>query len=308
MARISVGVPVYNGANYLQAALASLLSQSFEDLEIIIADNASTDSTEQIAREAAAADSRVSYHRHADNIGAAANFNFTLEQSSSDYFMWSPHDDIRHPLFVERALAAFNENPAAASVFSRAASIDSEGKQRRVMQRPDDLLSSDVAKRMRATITSRHPGVIIFGLIRTSLLRRVGGQRTFPGGDRVLAADLAINGPFVELPEVMFFNRDHPERYVQLKRSHGAAGRLLQEGWWVPHRAHRITFPGWSQLGGYLQAIRQAPLTSGERMRCYAALLAAATDQGGAIPRSLAGDLVTALVTATGKVAKRRVI
>ncbi|HEX5671565.1 MAG TPA: glycosyltransferase family 2 protein [Acidimicrobiia bacterium] len=298
MVSVSVGVPVFNGANYLRVALDSLLSQTFSDLEVIIADNASTDETDQIGRAAAASDSRVTYHRHADNIGAAANFNFTLERASGEFFMWSPHDDVRHPQFVEKAVEAFTSYPGAAAVFSRSVSIDSSGNQRRGMQRPDNLLSADPAARFRAAINCRHPGVIIFGLIRSDLMRRVDGQRNYPGGDRVLAAELALNGPFVELDEVMFFNRDHPDRYVQLKNKLGDEGRREQEGWWVPARAQSVTFPGWRRLDGYVRAIRRAPLNPTDRRRCYLALLGAATDQEGAMLRAMAKDILIAGRTA----------
>lgn len=294
MVSVSVGVPVFNGANFLKAALDSLVSQTFADLEIVIADNASTDATEQIGRAAAASDSRVTYHRHTENIGAAANFNFTLERASGEFFMWSPHDDLRHPQFVERAVQAYGSNPGAAAVFSRSASIDLSGNQRGAMQRPDELLATDPATRFRATINCRHPGVIIFGLVRSDLMRRVDGQRTYPGGDRVLAAELAVNGGFIELEEVMFFNRDHPDRYVQLKNRLGDEGRRQQEGWWVPARARQVTFPGWRRLDGYLRAIRRAPLNSQEKRRCYLALLGAATDQKGAMLRAMAKDVFVA--------------
>jgi glycosyltransferase involved in cell wall biosynthesis len=294
MVSVSVGVPVFNGANYLKAALDSLVSQTFVDLEVIVADNASTDETEEIGRAAAASDSRVTYHRHAENIGAAANFNFTLERASGEFFMWSPHDDLRHPKFVDSAVEAFGFSAGTAAVFSRSASIDPSGNQRRIMQRPDELLSFDPATRFRATINCRHPGVIIFGLVRSDLMRRLDGQRNYPGGDRVLAAELALNGSFIELDEVMFFNRDHPDRYVQLKNRLGDEGRRQQEGWWVPTRAQQVTFPGWRRIDGYLRAIRRAPLTAQEKRRCYLALLGAATDQKGAMLRALANDIFVA--------------
>jgi len=295
---VSIGVPVFNGANFLRAALDSLMSQTFTDLEIIIADNASTDGTEEIARAAAATDSRILYHQHHENLGAAANFNFTLERASGEFFMWSPHDDVRHPQFVERAVEAHRAVPHAAAVFSRAASIDRGGSQRRIMQRPEGLLSAAPATRFRATINCRHPGVIIFGLVRSELMRRIDGQRTYSGGDRVLAAELALNGEFIELEEVMFFNRDHPERYVQLKNTRGEEGRRLQEEWWVPSRAQQVTYPGWKRLDGYVRAIRRAPLSRQEKSRCYFALLAAATDQKGAMLRAMAKDLFIAGQTA----------
>ena len=69
---VSIGIPVYNGEAYLAQAVLSATSQTVEDIEIIISDNASTDGTEELARQLAAADSRVSYIRHSRNHGASA--------------------------------------------------------------------------------------------------------------------------------------------------------------------------------------------------------------------------------------------
>ena len=64
MPRVSVGLPVYNGDRYLRTSIESILAQTYSDFEFIIVDNASTDSTEQICREYAAADKRLTYYRN----------------------------------------------------------------------------------------------------------------------------------------------------------------------------------------------------------------------------------------------------
>ncbi|NNE33800.1 MAG: glycosyltransferase family 2 protein, partial [Rhodothermales bacterium] len=63
MPKISVGVPVYNGENYLEEAVNSVLAQTFPDFEVIISDNASDDRTEEICRGFEARDSRIRYIR-----------------------------------------------------------------------------------------------------------------------------------------------------------------------------------------------------------------------------------------------------
>ena len=73
--RVSIGMPVYNGENYLAQALDSLLAQTFTDFEIVICGNASTDGTEALCREYAERDARIVYRRNESNVGAAANFN-----------------------------------------------------------------------------------------------------------------------------------------------------------------------------------------------------------------------------------------
>lgn len=92
--KISIGLPVYNGEAFIDLTLDSILSQSFEDFELIISDNASTDTTEKICREYAAKDKRVKYIRQKENLGGVYNFKYVLDKSVGKYFMWIAADDL----------------------------------------------------------------------------------------------------------------------------------------------------------------------------------------------------------------------
>jgi glycosyltransferase involved in cell wall biosynthesis len=112
---VSIGLPVYNGEMDIARALDCLLAQTFANFELIIADNASTDGTERICRAYAARDSRIRYVRHAQNLGAIANFSFVLQEAVGDYFMWAAADDERAPDCVAFYLAHIG---SAGGVFS----------------------------------------------------------------------------------------------------------------------------------------------------------------------------------------------
>lgn len=84
--RVSIGLPVYNGEQYLAKALDSLLAQTFTDFEVIISDNASTDRTSEICAAYLERDPRIRYYRNQQNIGAAPNFNRTFELATGMYF------------------------------------------------------------------------------------------------------------------------------------------------------------------------------------------------------------------------------
>jgi len=113
---VSIGMPVYNGEKYLRTALDSLLAQTHRHFCLIISDNASTDGTEAICRAYIERDPRVVYFRQPLNIGAAANFQFTLDQANAEFFMWAAHDDYWAPRFLEEALKLL-EDPAVGFVF-----------------------------------------------------------------------------------------------------------------------------------------------------------------------------------------------
>ena len=91
---ISIGMPVYNGGETLRRALESLLAQTHSHFELIISDNASTDSlTQTITEEYARRDSRIRLTRQPVNQGAVENFLWVLGQARGDYFQWAAHDD-----------------------------------------------------------------------------------------------------------------------------------------------------------------------------------------------------------------------
>src|SRR4051794_35048945 len=109
--QVSIGLPVFNGERYLASALDCLINQDFDDFELIISDNASTDATESICRDYAEKDKRIRYFRNEANIGATQNYNRVFELASGEYFKWASHDDECHPSLIRRCLETFAESP-----------------------------------------------------------------------------------------------------------------------------------------------------------------------------------------------------
>ncbi len=120
---VSIGMPVYNGGKYIREALDSLLAQTFENFELIISDNCSTDGTSHICKEYTSRDSRVRYIRQDTNIGALANFQFVLEKSKAEYFMWAAYDDKWSSNWVEVLLQKLSGSIAGAA-FGRVVPVD----------------------------------------------------------------------------------------------------------------------------------------------------------------------------------------
>jgi glycosyltransferase involved in cell wall biosynthesis len=102
--QVSIGMPVYNGEKFIREAIDSLLMQTFTDFELIISDNASTDSTKEICEEYAARDERIRYVRQQKNRGAGYNFKFIFDEAVADYFMWAAADDVWDKNWIEMLL------------------------------------------------------------------------------------------------------------------------------------------------------------------------------------------------------------
>ncbi len=91
--RISIGMPCYNSERWISPAIESLLGQTFEDFELIVSDNASSDGTWDIVQRYAASDDRIRPYRNPENLGASANFNRVFELARGPYFKWASSND-----------------------------------------------------------------------------------------------------------------------------------------------------------------------------------------------------------------------
>jgi glycosyltransferase involved in cell wall biosynthesis len=123
--RVSIGLPVYNGEDYLAEALEALLGQSYEDFELIISDNASTDGTPEICRRYEKQDSRICYVHQPRNIGLAPNHNFVVGLARGDLFRWAAHDDLYGRDLLKRCVDALDEHPQFALAHGGGADIRS---------------------------------------------------------------------------------------------------------------------------------------------------------------------------------------
>ncbi len=122
---ISIGMPVYNGAGFIGVALQSLLDQSYQNFELIVSDNGSTDSTPSICEKFAEKDARVKYIRHKENRGAIENFNYVLDQARGKYFMWAASDDQWDRGWVEALVPLMTDSVGLA--FGQLRTIDGLG-------------------------------------------------------------------------------------------------------------------------------------------------------------------------------------
>lgn len=217
---ISIGVPVYNGENFLAEAIESVLAQTFGDFELIICDNASTDGTRAICEAYAARDARVRYYRNPRNLGAAANYNRAFALARGRYFKWLAHDDRLHREFLERTVAVLEERPEVVLCGSQVRVIDPNGVP--IGAYKSILGEADVpspARRFAVYVLRPHTGVDIFALIRRSALEGSLLHSHFHGADRALLAQLALRGLMVQLPAPLNEIREHDQRYTRMAKS-----------------------------------------------------------------------------------------
>lgn len=267
---VTIGMPVYNGAAFLRRAAQSVLAQDYPHIELVIADNASTDETESICRELAARDPRVRYHRNAANLGAARNYNKVFELARGTCFKWAAHDDECHPAMIRRCVEDLERAPASvAMVYPLGELIDENG---RTLEAPLDRIASDDPRphrRLARLLWSLNMCDPVFGLIRTEYLRRTQLIGPFFGADYVLLGELAMLGEIREIPEVLFRLRAHPKRSMKANR-----GARAQAAWYDPAAARRLfVLPGWERMvWELLKSAARSPLPWPEKVNCCLAI------------------------------------
>ena len=261
--RVSIGIPVYNGENFLGEAIRSIQAQTFQDFELVISDNASTDRTEEICRGFAAQDSRILYSRNEKNLGPGPNHNRAFLLSKGGYFQWVAHDDTFAPDYLEKCVAVLERDAGIVLCHTKTCFIDGHGK---VIGQYDEEKKRTDSPRVHLRFRDLMLNVKcfeIFGVIRSSALRLTPLQGSFGHADGVLLARLGLMGRFHQIPEYLFFNRDHPEKSIYKYSTYRDYAVFYD-----PTNAGKILLPRWRMGYEYMKAVGTVPLGVMDRVRC----------------------------------------
>jgi glycosyltransferase involved in cell wall biosynthesis len=259
-------LPVYNGERFLAASLDALLAQTFTDFELIISDNGSTDRTGEIARQYEAKDRRVRYVPHPENRGSTFNHNFVVKHARGEFFKWVSDDDLYASDLLQRCMDALDTHPQIVLAHAWTAFIDETGQITNAIDYPLTTDVGDPVERFRSLLYT-HGGDDFYGIIRMSVLRQIKPFGSFHWADRTIVAELALQGPFYNVPEFLYFRRDHPTRATRIGSDVRRRCTTLD-----PKRASRWRHPAVRLLGEYLlayaSAIWRAPISTTDRLRC----------------------------------------
>ena len=285
--KVSIGIPVFNGENYLVDALESALAQTYTDLEVVISDNASTDSTRQICQQYLTRDPRIRYFSNEKNHGASYNFNRAFQLARGEYFKWLAHDDIMDPEFIEKCVDALDSNEDAVLACPFTVFVDASGKRRlRTVDQSPRVGSVHVHQRFSDLLyhSARHH---VFGLIRSSVLAQTQLMRNYTDADGNLVAELGLRGVFIDVPHVLNFLREHDGRSTRAHRHF-----QKRDAWFDSQKSNKIVFPAWRAIWDYHRSLLAVPLSFKHRALGYLALGRwAATDRlrilGGQVKQNL---------------------
>ena len=200
-------MPTYNSEAWLEQSVRSILEQSFEDLELIISDNASEDGTEQLCRKLAARDRRIRYLRNPTNIGVANNYNAVLLEANGIYFKWASSNDLCDPSLIAQCVAVLDAEPNCVLCHPRTRLIFAESGKTEDYQEDLNLRQARPVERFAAFLDRLQLNNVMNGVMRTAAIRRTGLYRNYMSGDVIMMAELALVGEFVQLPEFLFYRQ-----------------------------------------------------------------------------------------------------
>lgn len=259
---VSIGLPVYNGENFLRQALVSLCAQTAEGLEIVISDNASTDGTEAICREFAARDARIRYVRQERNLGAGPNYNYVFHASRGRYFKWAAHDDYMDPEAMAVCAAALEADPLTVLCHPRLVDVDEHGAVIAEFDRGNAGLGP-ARDRFFQVIQIGHNCAEVFGLTRRSTLLETGLIRDYTDSDRTLLGELALRGRLRQVDGARFYRRVHGRKSDKVFTSYHE-----RAAWFNPANQGRLVLSAWNQLRDLLVSWWRCRLPAGEKLAC----------------------------------------
>jgi hypothetical protein len=208
MPRVSVLMPVFNGGRFLAAAVGSILSQSYDDFELIAIDDGSSDQSACVLLGCARSDRRIRVVTHA-NVGIVASLNAALELAVGEYVARMDADDVALPSRFARQVAFLDNHPEVAVVGSAITLIDQEGSAIRDVAYP--LAPAEIFEFLiQVGCALAHPAV----MMRRAAVVGVGGYRGAyqHAEDYDLWLRISETRALANLPDRLLYYRQHPDK------------------------------------------------------------------------------------------------
>jgi glycosyltransferase involved in cell wall biosynthesis len=261
--RVSIGMPAYNAVRHIEAAIESVLQQTFTDFELIIQDNASTDETVAICQSIADKDPRVRVIRNPINFGVNPNYRLVAQNSRGEYFKWHSANDLIDQDFISRCVELLDTRRDVVLTFGRTILFQADKEAGAPYEDNLNIQDEDPVSRFRRSIAELRLNNPINGLMRRAVLMRTSVHADFHSSDNVVLSELALAGKLVLLPETRFYRRmdmhsaTRMQSTAMVRRAHYPTDRLGS------------FFQSWQLQSGYFRAVTRSGLPLGQRLRAW---------------------------------------
>lgn len=125
---VSIVLPVYNGEEYLRQSIDSVIAQTYQNWELLILDDCSTDASPEIAKAYCQSDPRIRYYRNEHNLRLPGNLNRGFSLAKGEYLTWTSDDNKYRPTAIEKLVRALQTHPNAHLAFASCQIIDEEDR------------------------------------------------------------------------------------------------------------------------------------------------------------------------------------
>lgn len=213
--RVSVVIPLYNARDVIRHTIASVLAQTWKDYEIVVVDDGSTDGSGEVVRGIGG---HIRYVRQ-ENAGVARARNRGIAESTGAAIALLDHDDLWHPMKLEKQVQVLERQPEVGMVITDVAHIDREG-------RPMGIIGSgyNPAETFARLFVSGYVPTPSAALIRRSVLEEVGGfDESFNSAgldDHELWTRVAAYCKIANIPEPLTYHRNREIKPPQIALGH----------------------------------------------------------------------------------------
>jgi glycosyltransferase involved in cell wall biosynthesis len=186
---VTIGVLSYNRAGKIGKTIDSILRQNYNNIEILISDDASSDGAADVCRKYVEKDSRITFFEHENNIGPYRNYEFLVNQAHGKYFMWMSDDDEIKPNIINRYVEFLENNPEYGLVSGKINYW--HGRDLTFVEKDLCQESENNLMRVFKYYANVRQGAIFYGLMRTEHLKRVKFVKNKLAGDWHVVAHMA---------------------------------------------------------------------------------------------------------------------
>ena len=229
MTKVTIGLMVYNEVRYIRQSLQTIQSQSFNDYEILVGDNASNDGSSEIIAEFAASDPRIIHIKRSTNIGALQNWNDIVRRANGEYFVLAGGHDLWSTNYLANITTELDDNPDAVLAFAKTQWIDENGNE---LNKKSSILDtsgmSKIGRFLALMFANQH---YLYGMIRTTAMKKTRLQLEIVGSGEIFLQELAVLGDFVLVENERWCRRQNRGQENVMKRMQRYKDILFSTAW-----------------------------------------------------------------------------
>ena len=276
--RTVIAAPLRNQVDHMTAALDSLLAQTERDFALVLVDDLSNEDTARMAHSYCDRDPRVHYQRNETRLGLVGNWRRCFELArelhpDAEYFAWASDHDLWQPRWLEAMVKALDGRPEVVLAYPTTERISADGQVSHTRGGCETLDVADAGTRLQRAHSDMHAGDMVYGLIRAGCLERAGVFRHVLEPDRLVLAELAVQGQFAHVPERLWQRRFLKTASRARQRRAIFPGRRPAHSWLPPSLVRPIVFlwvyvvrgagrPDVSRRRGLALACRRTPFSA----------------------------------------------